>query len=291
VSRSTVERADAPWVHGRGQESRFEQLHKAKVAVLGCGSVGAPVALQLAAAGVGQLLLIDPDKLRWANVGRHPLGATDVDRHKSSALAERILSSYPHALGVESLTCRWQDVGPDGPRHLEEADLVISTMGDWAAEGALNEWHRSHRKGIVVYGWTEAQACAGHAVAIRSDWGCLQCGFNPDGLPLLRVTEWPQGETVRQEPACGAVYQPYGPVELGHVVSVIAELAIDCILGHVQRATHRVWAARRQLLEGMGGTWTAEWEAIAAGRTGGGFVEEREWARSSSCIECKAGAA
>jgi len=31
------------------------------------------VALQLAAAGVGRLLLIDPDRLKWANVGRHPL--------------------------------------------------------------------------------------------------------------------------------------------------------------------------------------------------------------------------
>jgi hypothetical protein len=169
--------------------------------------------------------------------------------------------------------------------------LVISTMGDWAAEGALNEWHLGHRNGIVVYGWTEAHACAGHAVAIRPDWGCFQCGFTHDGLPLLRVTEWPQGESIRQEPACGAVYQPYGPVELGHVVSVIAELAIDCLLGHVQYATHRVWAARRPLLESIGGAWTPEWEAIAGARSGGGFVEEREWPRSSSCIECKAGAA
>ena len=291
VLRSTVERADAPWVHGRGQDPRFERLHKAKVAVLGCGSVGAPVALQLAAAGVGRLLLIDADKLKWANVGRHPLGATDIDRHKSSALAERILSSYPHALGVDSRICRWQDLEPEDFRRLEEADLVISTMGDWAAEAALNEWHLTRRKGIVVYGWTEAHACAGHAVAIRPDWGCFQCGFTHDGLPLLRVTDWPQGETVRQEPACGAIYQPYGPVELGHVISVIAELAIDCVLGHMGHATHRIWAARRSMLEELGGVWTPEWAAIAGSRAAGGFVEEREWPRSVSCIECKAGAA
>jgi len=290
VMRSTVERADAPWVHGRGQDPKFARLHAAKVVVLGCGSVGAPVALQLAAAGVGHLLLVDPDRLKWANVGRHPLGASDVDRHKSSALADHILASYPHALGVDSLTCRWQDGGPDGLRRFAEADLVISAMGDWAAEGALNEWHLRHRKGIVVYGWTEAHACAGHAVAIRPEWGCFQCGFTHDGLPHLRVTDWPQGDTVRQEPACGAIYQPYGPVELGHVVSVIAELAIDCVLGRVGHATHRIWGARRPMLEGLGGVWTPEWEAIAGSRAAGGFVEEREWPRSSSCIECTVGA-
>ncbi len=291
AQRSTVERADAPWVHGRGQDPRFERLHAANVAVLGCGSVGAPVATHLAAAGAGRLFLIDPGKLKWANLGRHPLGAADVGQYKSSALAERILAAYPHTLGVSSRTCRWQAADSDDLHRLTEADLVISTMGDWAAEGALNEWHLRSRKGIVVYGWTEAHACAGHAVAVRPDWACLQCGFEYDGLPLLRVTDWPQGGLVRQEPACGAVYQPYGVVELGYLVSVIAELAIDCILGRVKHATHRIWAARRPLLESMGGDWTPEWQAIAGARVNGGFVEEREWPRSNTCIECKAGAA
>ncbi len=291
VLRSTVERADAPWVHGRGEDPRFAKLHTAIVAVLGCGSVGAPVAAQLAAAGVGRLLLIDPEKLKWANVGRHPLGAPEVGKCKSSALADRIGANYPHALAIESLPCRWQDAGPEGLALLAKADLVISTMGDWASEGALNEWHLANRKGIIMYGWTEAHACAGHALAIRPDWGCLQCGFSHDGLPFLRVTDWPLGATVRQEPACGAVYQPYGPVELGHVVSVIAELALDCLLGNVTKATHRIWAARRSLLEKAGGVWTPEWASITVGRSEGGFVEEREWPRSHSCVECAAGAA
>src|SRR5206468_2144554 len=115
--KSSVERADAAWIHGRDQDARLPRLRDATVAILGCGSVGAPVALQLASAGVGRLLLVDPDRLRWANVGRHPLGASDIDKHKSSALAERILSSYPHALGVDSLTCRWQDAGPESLRR------------------------------------------------------------------------------------------------------------------------------------------------------------------------------
>ncbi len=290
VLRSAVERADAPWVHGRGQDPEVRAATR--------GEGGGPRLRVASAPGracswplpasANSCSLI-PISSKWANVGRHPLGAANVDHYKSSALAERILSSYPHALGVVSLTCKWQDVGKERLRLMEEADLVISAMGDWAAEGALNEWHIRCRKGIVVYGWTEAHACAGHGVAIRPDWGCLQCGFTHDGLPHLRVTNWPQGETVQHEPACGAIYQPYGPVELGHVVSVIAELAIDCVLGRVSRASHRIWAARRPMLEGLGGVWTPEWATIAGSRAGGGFVEEREWPRSSSCIECKAG--
>jgi hypothetical protein len=104
--KSEVERADPTWVHGRGHDPRFERLRSATVAVLGCGSVGAPVAVQLAAAGVGGLILIDPDTLRWANVGRHPVGARGVGRNKAEALAESIRSGYPHIRRVAEVDGR-----------------------------------------------------------------------------------------------------------------------------------------------------------------------------------------
>jgi hypothetical protein len=44
------------------------------------------------------------------------------------------------------------------------------------------------------------------------------------------------------------------------------------------------------MLEALGGVWTPEWTALAGGRVAG-FVEEKGWPRSVSCIECKAGAA
>lgn len=288
--RAEVERADAPWVHGRGQDPRFERLRGATVAVLGCGSLGAPVALQLAAAGVGGLVLIDPETLRWANVGRHPLGARGVGRNKAEALAELIRSGYPHVRQVKEVDGRWSQLGKDALRELAGCDLVVSAIGDWAAEGLLNEWHQQHRKGPVVYGWTEAHACAGHAVAIVRPGACLQCGFSPAGEPHLRVTDWPQGPTLKQEPACGATYQPYGPIELGHIVSVIAETALDCLLGSVATSLCRTWVGRQSLLAAAGGTWNAKWLA-KAGDIRPASVVEWEWPRTATCIECGAAAA
>lgn len=289
--RSTVERADAAWVHGRGQDPRFSRLREATVAVLGCGSVGAPTALQLAGAGVGRLFLIDPELLKWANIGRHPLGAAAVGRAKADALAEKIRADYPHILGVEPLFARWEEAEPSTLKSLASCDLVVSTIGDWAAESALNAWHRVNRRGPIVYGWTEAHACAGHAVAIFQPGGCLQCGFTGAGAPLLRVTDWPAGATVRQEPACGATYQPYGPVELGHIVSVVAETALDCLLGTINKSKSRTWAGRLSQLENAGGKWNPEWLTATGDRNKGGFVEEREWPVARTCVECGAAAA
>ena len=106
------------------------------------------------------------------------------------------------------------------PDVFSTATLIVSAMGDWEAEGGLNEWHvASGRRVPIVYGWTEPFACAGHAVAICREEGCFNCGMNNVGVALSTRTSW-NAETVRQEPACGASYQPYGVVALGHVVSL-----------------------------------------------------------------------
>lgn len=285
---SEVERADAPWVHGRGQDRRFERLQDATVAVIGCGSVGAPAALKLAGAGLGGLILIDPDTLKLANVGRHPLGAPGVGQGKAAALAEHIRSSYPHIRHVQDVEGRWPVLGEDVIKKLVDCDLIVSAIGNWATEGALNEWHRQNRNGPIIYGWTEAHACAGHAIAIYPVGGCLQCGFSPDGTPHLQVTDWPGGGTLRQEPACGATYQPYGPIELGHIVSLLAETVLDCLLGAISESVRRTWVGRRVLLEAAGGTWNPAWLSQAGGRETGGFIEECAWPRSPLCVECGA---
>ncbi len=286
VIRSVVDRADPAWVHGRGQDPRFVKLRASKVVILGCGSIGAPVAVMLAEAGVGRLALVDPEELKWANVGRHPLGAESVTANKARALAKRIRTSFPH-IQVEGYPVRWEAL-PGGLAEVSsQADLVISTIGNWPSEAMLGDWHMTRgRTPPVVYGWTEAHAAAGHGVAITGTQGCLACGFDDAGTPRLRVCTWP-GETTLQEPACAAVFQPYGPIELAHIIALVAELAMDCVLGSVKRSTHRIWIDRRGRLAETGGTWTAEGTKFADDSADGSFVRERLWVASTDCSVCQ----
>lgn len=67
------------------------------VVVIGCGSVGSLVALELARAGVGRFFLIDMDILSYHNICRHQCGILDVGKYKTTALRERILQINPTA--------------------------------------------------------------------------------------------------------------------------------------------------------------------------------------------------
>jgi sulfur-carrier protein adenylyltransferase/sulfurtransferase len=276
IERLSVDRADPAWIHGRDSDPRFARLHRSTVVIVGCGSVGAAVAVALAQAGVGRLILIDPDFLRWANVGRHPLGALYVGLRKASALASKLKQDFPH-LATEVHTDLIESVLLDKPEVFDGCDLAVLATGQWSAEAMFDETRLKLGWTFpAVFGWTEAHACAGHAVAVVRGGNSFAFGFDATGLPLLRVAEWP-GNTTLMEPACGGVYQPYGPIELGFVVNMIGELSIDCLLGNVVRSGHRVWAGRRSLLTQTGGRWTSAWTRIAGGRSEGGFMIERPW--------------
>jgi len=66
-----------------------------KVIIVGCGSVGSFVALELARSGVGSFLLVDNDTLAYHNLCRHQCGLEDVGKFKVNALKQRIQHINP----------------------------------------------------------------------------------------------------------------------------------------------------------------------------------------------------
>lgn len=278
VVRTLVQRADADWVHGRGQDARARCLLGANVVVIGCGSVGAPIACALAQAGVGRLILVDPDRLTWPNVGRHPLGATAVGRNKANALAERLQADFPH-LDVDYRACDLQHLVAHNTDLLAAADMIVAATGNWVAESALNRWHVQQGRGRpVVYGWTEPHAVAGHAVVVGREGGCLQCHIGRTGAPEFTAVEWPNGGDIAQEePACGAHYQPYGPVELAYVNAMIAEVALECLLAPPVQSFSRVFVASPRRIASLGGQLT-EGGRFASGEANEGVrTVDRPW--------------
>src|SRR5207237_4003515 len=73
-----------------------KRLKAASILLIGAGGLGSPLALYLAAAGVGRLGLVDFDAVDFSNLQRQVLhGTPDVGRPKLHSARDRLLAINP----------------------------------------------------------------------------------------------------------------------------------------------------------------------------------------------------
>ncbi len=78
-----------------GEEGQ-QRLSQARILVIGVGGLGCPAAQYLAAAGIGKLTLIDPDRVDISNLHRQVLFETsDVERPKVAAAKDALYDLNP----------------------------------------------------------------------------------------------------------------------------------------------------------------------------------------------------
>ncbi len=82
-----------PEVGMQGQK----KLKAASILLIGAGGLGSPLAMYLAAAGIGRLGLVDYDVVDYSNLQRQVIhGTSDVGRLKLESARDRILDINPH---------------------------------------------------------------------------------------------------------------------------------------------------------------------------------------------------
>ena len=88
--------------HGRERQERFSA---ATVAVCGLGGLGSNIAIALARAGIGKLILVDFDKVDLTNLHRQQYKASQIGMYKTEALAENLREINPY-IELETHTVR-----------------------------------------------------------------------------------------------------------------------------------------------------------------------------------------
>lgn len=87
-----------------GEECQLRLSH-GSVLVIGAGGLGSPVALYLAAAGIGRIGIVDGDIVDLSNLQRQVIHSTaDIGRPKVRSAAEKMLAINP-ALHVDAIDC------------------------------------------------------------------------------------------------------------------------------------------------------------------------------------------
>src|SRR5262245_7845693 len=111
-------------------------LRDARALIIGVGGLGSPAAQALAAAGIGTLGLIDPDRVELSNLHRQPLyGDADLGRPKVDAAAARLRADHP-GLRVETWGARFDH---DAAALLDGFDVVLDGTDSIGAKFAVND--------------------------------------------------------------------------------------------------------------------------------------------------------
>ena len=117
--------------HGVDLHKRFSS---ATVAVCGLGGLGSNIAIALARAGIGKLLLIDFDRVDITNLHRQQYKANQIGLYKADALAENLSEIAPYT-EIKTVTAKITE--ENFVDFLKEADIVCEAFDNAESKAML----------------------------------------------------------------------------------------------------------------------------------------------------------
>ncbi len=138
----------------------FPIWQKAVVGIAGAGGLGSNIAISLARAGIGKLVIADFDTVSLENLNRQQFAISQVDQPKARALAANIISFNPFV----ALETHCTKVTPDNVEELfGSCDILIEAFDDASQkEMLIQKWLENYpdrpiigASGIAGYGNSE----------------------------------------------------------------------------------------------------------------------------------------
>lgn len=117
--------------HGAKLQNAFSS---ATVAICGLGGLGSNIAIALARAGIGKLILIDFDRVDITNLHRQQYKVNQIGRYKTEALAQSLSEITPYT----QITTFTERIAEDKVYTLlKDADVVCEAFDNAAAKAML----------------------------------------------------------------------------------------------------------------------------------------------------------
>ena len=118
-------------------EAGQQHLLDASALIIGLGGLGSPAAMYLAAAGVGELTLVDFDRVELSNLQRQIVHRTDsVGQNKVDSAARTLGELNPH-INLRPIPTALGDV--ELLREVTRADVVVDCSDNFETRFGLNE--------------------------------------------------------------------------------------------------------------------------------------------------------
>lgn len=174
-----------------------------RVLIIGLGSFGSLISIELAKAGVGNFALMDFDRVELHNLSRHTATVRDLGRLKTNVIEEAILGKNPYAK-VEKFPI---DINKDLElmySEVEKADLVICATDNNTSRFNLSKSLVDKGK-VGIFGRAITRAEGGDVFRYRPGGPCYCCLIGEGNLQQEEITNV---ESARRDGRIAAYVSP-----------------------------------------------------------------------------------
>jgi adenylyltransferase/sulfurtransferase len=150
-----------------------QRLLGARVLIIGVGGLGSPVAMYLAASGVGHLVLVDYDMVELSNLQRQIVHTTDrIGMHKVNSAQSTLAALNPEV----RVTAIAGQLDPEAlVEQVQLADAVVDCSDNFATRFALNRVCVANKTPLISGAAIRLEGQVAVFCPGRADSPCYRC--------------------------------------------------------------------------------------------------------------------
>ena len=200
-----------------------KKLLKSNILIVGAGGLGSPIAIYLAALGIGKIGIVDKDNVEVSNLSRQIIFTTrDIKKNKSSAAINKLrkinpdlqLQSFNKNLTIKNIN-----------QVAKNFDLIVDGSDNFRTRFLINDYCLQNKK-ILVSG----------AIS-KFDGQVYTFNFSKKKSPCLRcfipsVPANPDVDNCEYEGVLGTLGGIIGTIQANEVIKEILEIG-DTLCGHI----------------------------------------------------------
>jgi len=163
-----------------------EKLKSSKIVIAGMGGLGCASATYLAAAGIGELVLIDKEKIELSNLNRQILYWTkDVGKYKVNSAKEKLIKLNPE---IKILAIK-EEINEDNIKELiNGANVVIDGQDNFKTRFIINKACVELK---IPFIYAAVQGLEGRLMTIIPGEGpCLRCLIPIDPPEVTKISSF-----------------------------------------------------------------------------------------------------
>jgi len=200
-----------------------KKLLKASVLIVGAGGLGSPIAIYLAALGIGKIGIVDKDTVEISNLSRQIIFSTnDLKKKKSSAAINKLRKMNPD-IKLHSFNKRL--VKKNINQIAKNFDLIVDGSDNFRTRFLINDYCLKNKKTLVSGAISKFDGQVYTFNFSKKNSPCLRC-YIPHTPTNLDV------DNCEYEGVLGTLGGIIGSIQANEVAKEILEIG-DTLCGHI----------------------------------------------------------